>query len=211
MVIGHTKLIQIGAPLKPRSRDRPKPTVADVELLTDQPNTRLLNIYGLRFGTTTITFWDENDKPLTFLVRVTIDTLDLEARLRQVFPGAVLHIRQVGQQLILEGQVPDAKTMSDIIQAITSELRLTGQASAGSLSGALGFGGRRWWRRRWWRSGDQCQCRHQPRFHLAWAPRRNAQPGLIHHQSRPRPGSAPGLAPRQDRRAEPRLLSGSWA
>ena len=157
VVIGHFKLIQFKTP--PKRIAVSKPAVADVELLTDQSNTRLLNIYGRSFGTTTITFWDENDVPLTFLVRVTIDTLDLEARLRQVFPGAVLHIRQVGQNLILEGQVPDAKTMKEVtpINSVGASFdrpsvgRKSRQCAAAERGRRRSGGG---WR---WRRGDQCQ------------------------------------------------------
>src|SRR5581483_11986124 len=91
------------------------PTVADIALLDDHPNSRILNLYGRKFGTTSLTLWDADNKPVTFLVRVTLDTRDLEARIRQAFLGAQVHVRQVGPQIILEGQVPDSKMMSDII------------------------------------------------------------------------------------------------
>src|SRR5262249_34847664 len=95
------------------------PQVADIELLTDQPGSRLLNLYGRSFGTTSLTLWDQTDRPVSFLVRVTIDTNDLESRIRQAFPGAEVKVRQVGSQVILDGQVPDSKTMSDVLQVVT--------------------------------------------------------------------------------------------
>jgi pilus assembly protein CpaC len=117
-----------------------QPSIADVEILNDQPNSRLIQILGRSFGTTTLTLWDETDNPVTFLVRVTLDTLDLEARIKQIFPGALIHIRQVGPQLILEGQVPDSKTMSDVLDLIRAELRNSGrsqqQGSAGQAQAA---------------------------------------------------------------------------
>ena len=64
-----------------------------------------MNLYGRSFGTTNVTFWDEKNEPLSFQVRVTLDTRDLESRIKQTFPGAMVHIRQVGPQVILEGQV----------------------------------------------------------------------------------------------------------
>ena len=49
------------------------PLVADVELLTDQPSSRLLNLYGKSFGTTTLTMWDQTNRPVSFLVRVSLE------------------------------------------------------------------------------------------------------------------------------------------
>src|SRR5262249_6463171 len=90
------------------------PAVAAVELLTDQPGSRRVNVYGRSSGTTSLTLWDQTDRPVSFLVRVTLDTRDLESRIRQAFPGADVKVRQVGTQVILEGQVPDSKTMADV-------------------------------------------------------------------------------------------------
>ena len=95
------------------------PLVADVELLTDQPSSRLLNLYGKSFGTTTLTMWDQTNRPVSFLVRVSLDTADLTSRIRQGFPGAEVKVRQAGPQIILDGQVPDSKTMADIVQLVT--------------------------------------------------------------------------------------------
>ena len=40
------------------------PLVADVELLNDQPNSRLLNLYGKAIGTTSLTLWDQGNRPV---------------------------------------------------------------------------------------------------------------------------------------------------
>jgi pilus assembly protein CpaC len=71
------------------------------------------------------------------LVRVRIDTTDLETRIGQIFPGAEVRIRQVGNQLILEGQVPDSKTMSDVLQLVAAELRLRQVLSRASSTGQM--------------------------------------------------------------------------
>ena len=143
VVVGRSRLIQ--------TRDEltriaiANPAVADVELINDQPNTRLLNLYGRSFGTTDLTLWDAQGRPTTFLVRSTIDTRDLEARFKQIFPGADVHVRQASSQVILEGQVPDIKTMAEVLQLVTAELR-SGQAAGGGgggggLPGVGGGGG----------------------------------------------------------------------
>jgi pilus assembly protein CpaC len=122
------------------------PLVADIELLNDQPDSRLWNIRAIRSGMTSMTLWDETNRPVTFRVRVTVDTQDLEARIRQAFPGADVKIRQVGAQIILEGQVPDSKTMSDVLQVVSTTLTMTsaifraGGGAAGG-GGAMGGGG----------------------------------------------------------------------
>ncbi len=116
------------------------PQVADIELLNDQPNSRLWNVMGITSGTTTLTIWDETDRPVTFLVRVTIDTRDLEARIRQAFPGSAVKVRQVGAQVILEGQVADSKMMSDILQVVSMTLT-TNRPSAGGMGGGGGGSG----------------------------------------------------------------------
>ena len=123
------------------------PLVADIELLNDQPNSRLWNVRGISSGTTTLTLWDETDRPVTFRIRVTIDTQDLEARIKQAFPGADVKVRQVGAQVILDGQVPDSKTMSDILQVVSTTLTMTSPmfragggpgAGGGAMAGAGG-------------------------------------------------------------------------
>jgi pilus assembly protein CpaC len=114
------------------------PQVADIEPLNDQPNSRLWNVRALRSGTTTLTVWDDADRPITFLIRVTIDTQDLEARIRQAFPGADVKVRQVGAQIILDGQVPDSKTMSDIIQVVSTTLLMTSPIFRGGMGGGGG-------------------------------------------------------------------------
>ena len=123
LVEGQTKIIQLR-----RTVSRiviANPNVADVEIFTDQPDPRqlnagrLLNLTGRGFGTTTLTIWDDTNRPVSFLVRVSLDTKDLESRIRQSFPGAEIKVRQAGPQIILDGQAPDSKTLSDILQLVT--------------------------------------------------------------------------------------------
>jgi pilus assembly protein CpaC len=142
VVVGRSRLIQTREPLTRIAVANP--AIADVELINDQPNTRLLNLYGRTYGMTDMTIWDARGRPTTFLVRVTIDTRDMEARLKQVFPGAEVHIRQASSQIILEGQVPDIKTMAEVLQLVGAELRgnQTGAGGGGGGGGGmLGAGG----------------------------------------------------------------------
>lgn len=135
VAVGATKLIETRRSLLRIAVANP--TIADVEILSDQPDSRLINLYGRSFGNTTVTFWDADNRAVTFIVRVTLDTKDLESRITQAFPGAVIHIRQVGPQVILEGQVRDSKTMSEVLQIVNSELRNSGglKTQAGGAGG----------------------------------------------------------------------------
>lgn len=119
-------------------------SVAEVDYMdANEPNPHLLKLFGASFGTTTLTIWFEQPAPnqpepvveaRAYRVRVTIDTADLETRLGQLFSGADVKVRQVGSQVVLEGQVPNAKTMAEVLQLVQAEL---GIASLGSgTSGA---------------------------------------------------------------------------
>ena len=188
LVAGECKIVQTKRTLTRLVVSNPQ--VADVELLTDQPEARLLNVTGKSFGTTSLTLWDESNRPVSFLVRVTVDSKEMETRVNQAFPGAQVKVRQVGSQIILDGQVPEAKMMSDILQVVQAAIRTspgframmggggaTGGAGGGMAGGAGGMGGG--WGRHGWRDGPD---HHQP-GRCSWAPT--------------------GAAARQDRRAEP--------
>ena len=139
VVVGRSKLVQTRRPLSRIAIANP--AIADIVFIADQPDPREFNIYGRSFGTTSLTLWDADNRPLSFLVRVTLDTRDVESRLKQTFPGADVHVRQVGMQVILEGQVPDSKTMSEVLQLITAEVRGSGSLGMGVSSGNSGTGG----------------------------------------------------------------------
>ena len=140
VVAGESKIIQTKRTLT--RMVMANPLVADVELLADQPDARLLNVTGKSFGTTSLTLWDETNRPVSFLVRVTLDTKELETRVNQAFPGAQVKVRQVGSQIILDGQVPEAKMMSDILQVVQSAIRTSpGFRAMMGGGGAMGGGG----------------------------------------------------------------------
>jgi pilus assembly protein CpaC len=121
VIVGRSKLVEAKRPF---SRIViANPGIADVQLLdADQPNPKLLNILGRVFGTTTLTLWDDQDTVTSYLIRVTIDSKEMMQRIRTLWPGAEVRVRQVGTQIILDGQVPDAKTMAEVLQMVTSSL-----------------------------------------------------------------------------------------
>jgi pilus assembly protein CpaC len=140
MVVGESRIIQTRRTLSRVVISNP--AIADVELLADQPEARLLNVSGKSFGNTSLTLWDDANRPVSFLVRVTLDTRELETRINQAFPGAQVKVRQVGSQIILDGQVPDAKMMSDVLQVVLLAVRTSGgiRATGGGMGGAAGGG-----------------------------------------------------------------------
>jgi pilus assembly protein CpaC len=142
IVMGESRIIQTRKTLSRVVISNP--AIADVELLADQPEARLLNVSGKSFGNTSLTLWDETNRPVSFLVRVTLDTKELETRINQAFPGAQVKARQVGSQLILDGQVPDAKMMSDVLQVVQVAVRTSGgiRATGGAMGGGTAGGAR---------------------------------------------------------------------
>jgi pilus assembly protein CpaC len=136
---GQAKIIETRQP--PLRIAVANPAIADVELFNDQPRTRLLNLYGRSFGTTTLTIWDDKNHPTSFLVRVTLDTFDLQSRIRLAFPGCDVKVRQVGWEIILEGQVSDSKTLSDVLQLVTSAVLTSQSMRGGAAGGGAGGGG----------------------------------------------------------------------
>ena len=50
-------------------------------------------------------------------------------------------VRQIGPQIILEGQVPDSKTMSEVLQIVNAELRINAAGMMGGTGGGGGAGG----------------------------------------------------------------------
>jgi pilus assembly protein CpaC len=118
------------------------PAIAAVRFLDqDEANPKLLDLYGLSFGSCDLTLWDDQGRALAARVRVTIDAADLERRIARLFPGADVRIEQLAAQVILEGQVPDAKTMSEVLQVVQSALIGEAMSLAVNRGGLGGMGG----------------------------------------------------------------------
>jgi pilus assembly protein CpaC len=121
IVAGESRILQTRKPLTQIVISNP--TIADVELLANRPEGRVLNISGKSYGNASLTLWDEDNRPISFLVRVTMDTKELENRINQAFPGCQVKVRQVGTQVILDGQATDSKSMFDITQLVSVAIR----------------------------------------------------------------------------------------
>ena len=145
LIVNRSKLFRLTRPLSARtliSYDNER--VVLVQPLADPEAADLsyINLLGIGFGEATVRLIDQERGLIqTIRVRVTIDEQSLRERVEAVLPGADVTIRQIAQNVVLEGQVADPKMMSDLLELVRSELRLSGQASVGSLAGSLGFGG----------------------------------------------------------------------
>jgi pilus assembly protein CpaC len=139
--VNNSKLFELGPGQKIVRAMIDNPKVADIQFLDDKdPSPHILGLTGYQFGRTALTIWFDGKPAVSYTVRVIIDEKDLEKRLHEILPGSDVTVRQVAQQIILEGQVPDTKTMTQVLDLVQSELRLTGQVSVGSLAGAVGLG-----------------------------------------------------------------------
>lgn len=134
IVVGRSKIIDTKRPY-PQILIA-NPAVADVQLL-DREHPEILNVYGLRFGSTTLTLFDQENREKTrqYVIQVTIDGPDMERRIARLFPGAQVSIQQAGSQVILEGQVPDSKVMAEVLQLVEAELAGSQDAATAGLGG----------------------------------------------------------------------------
>ncbi len=125
--VGRSRIFEVRKPL---SRIfLANPAIANVRFLdAEEASPKLLDLYGLSFGNTTLTLWDEQGRSTSLRVRVSIDTKELEDRIARIFQGANIKVSQISSQVILEGQVPDAKTMSEVLQVV--QATLVGEAAS---------------------------------------------------------------------------------
>jgi pilus assembly protein CpaC len=89
------------------------PEVADVNPLTD----RSLSILGKKNGTTRVSIYAEDKKPIgVFDVEVVYDTSLVQAEIRKRFPNAKLRVRAVNGRMLLSGTSPDGPTVDRAVQ-----------------------------------------------------------------------------------------------
>ena len=87
------------------------PSVADVNPLTD----RSLSILGKKIGTTRVTVYDQNKKPVgIFDVEVSYDISLLSGEIRQ-FTGGGIKVSSINGRIMLSGTAPDAATLDKAV------------------------------------------------------------------------------------------------
>ncbi len=87
------------------------PEVADVNPLTDHA----LSILGKKIGTTRVTVYDENKKPVgIFDIEVSYDIPQLSAEIAR-FTGGGIRVSSVNGRIMLSGTAPDAVTLDKAV------------------------------------------------------------------------------------------------
>lgn len=134
IVLGRAKMLKTRSTIKRAVIGNP--LIADIQILDiDEEEPKIIAVFGKSYGSTSLTIWDAEDAPITFLLRVSIDTRDLERRIRQAVPGANVRVSQIGQQIILDGQVPDAKSMLEVRQIVLADLGVASASPGGGYGG----------------------------------------------------------------------------
>ncbi|QDV36567.1 type II and III secretion system protein family protein [Tautonia plasticadhaerens] len=145
LIIGRSRLFRLTRPLSADTViSYDNENIVEVQPLTNPQaeDLRFINVVGVGFGRATVRLIDqERNEVQTIEAVVAIDEKALERRIHTILPGADVTVLQVAQNVVLEGQVPNAKVMADVLELVRSELRLSGQTSVGSLAGSLGYGG----------------------------------------------------------------------
>jgi pilus assembly protein CpaC len=112
------------------------PTIVDFEVL---PNPRMIRVIGRRAGVTDLSITTNDGQNYNFEVHVGYDLELLRARLRQMFPDALLKLGQLREHLVIEGQARSPAQISQILQTI--EAYLSSVQVSQSVQGSRNSGG----------------------------------------------------------------------
>lgn len=88
--------------------------IVDYEVL-DPRHIRLL---GKKIGVTDLVVTTVNQQTYSYEVHVVYDLRLVSARLRELFPDADVHIAQLGENLVVEGQARDSAQIARILQVV---------------------------------------------------------------------------------------------
>ena len=123
VVLGQGRLITLAAPLANEDGVPviavANPSIVDFEILPEQ---RMLRLVAKAIGVTDLSFISANGESHSYEIHVTYDTVLLEAQLRQIFPTAMLNLKQLREHLIVEGQARSPEQVQQILTTIESYL-----------------------------------------------------------------------------------------
>lgn len=132
--------LQVGRPLILRLKRAPfRDQVADPEILDALNITETeYSITGKKVGTTVLNFWFDNPSApggrdlLSYLVRVNEDPEkvrryevlleSLEKSINRAFPNSAVHLRYVGNQVVVRGQAKDVEQATQILNIVSRSL-----------------------------------------------------------------------------------------
>jgi pilus assembly protein CpaC len=95
----------------------PQAQVNNPEILELTPlSPRQIQVFAKKPGVTQVNLWDENNQIYTVDVVVYGDASELTMVLKDAFPKASLHVRQVSNSVMISGFVEDPNDMASIVQ-----------------------------------------------------------------------------------------------
>ena len=95
------------------------PTMLDFEVLPDQ---RMLRLTGRRVGVTDLSFVAADGRSYSFEIHISYDLILVTAQLKQIFPDALIQLRQLREHVIVEGQARSPLQVQQILDTITAYL-----------------------------------------------------------------------------------------
>lgn len=90
------------------------PDVIDYEVL----DPRHIRVLGKQIGVTDLVVTTVGQQTHSYEVHVVYDLRLLDARLRQLFPDAEVHVAQLGENLVVEGEARDSAQIARILQVV---------------------------------------------------------------------------------------------
>ncbi len=108
------------------------PGVIDVAIISD----RQLRVTGLRIGVTDLSVTTAKGESVHYEVKVTADLVTLQKKLRVTFPDASVHLSQLQNNVIVEGQARSQMQVTQIIGMITAYLEAVMASQRMTMRGA---------------------------------------------------------------------------
>jgi len=107
--VGKSNLINLSVPIARISVGNP--AVADVILL----GPKQLYILGKTIGSTNVMMWDKQGHTIAMIdVNVSRELGALNSEIRKLVPKSTVKVRSMGENIVLEGHVPDARIASEV-------------------------------------------------------------------------------------------------
>lgn len=107
--LGRSNLVNLSVPIGRVSVGNP--VVADVILL----NPKQLYVIGKTLGSTNIILWNKQGQTVAMIeVNVSRELGALNSEIQKIVPGGSVKVRSMGENIVLEGHAPDARTEAKI-------------------------------------------------------------------------------------------------
>lgn len=147
IIAGTSRLLTLRTEIAREGKVRPLIAAGSQQVIDfDVINSRVIRVVGRRIGTTDLTILTDKNEHYVFRIHVVYDMETLRHRINELFPDAVINLRQSRETVFVSGEVRDVIQMRNAIRAITSHLNaeqqaLLGRTTGGGGGGAAGQGG----------------------------------------------------------------------